>query len=353
MATYEVIVTDPATGKLWEIFPKSYNFTEKLNSESTATFNLSFEELKLIASRNQTTVINIFTAALREIYITRNGTKIFYGVVTNFDVSPGDVGEENVTVKAMGFFGLFKKRLVGKGTETRYTATDAGQIAWDLIDDSQNSDLPYSDWGINMGSITASVNRDRGYLFDVIYDQIIALSNENLDNGFDFEIDNTKAFNVYYPTKGQLRNTVVFDERTLTGYRYYKSVILDMVNKVEVVGEGFNDAINFEERVAGTSYRTPFGTLEEKLDARNTTEDATLQDKGDRELTLNRDPVISLTDVSHFDNTILWTDYNLGDTIIVNLPELGISNEQKRVIERAFTMAPESIAKIQLKLRTP
>lgn len=354
-ATYEVIIRNPADGKIWELTPKSYDFTEKLNQESVANFNLSFEEIKQMAERNDTTVIDIFTASLREIYINRNGTKIFYGVVSEFTVTPGGVGEKDVSIKAIGFFGLFRKRLVGKGTEVKYTATDAGAIAWDLISDSQASDSPYSTWGITMGSITTSKNRDRGYLFDYISDAIIALSNDNLKDGFDFDIDTTKAFNVYYPTKGQARPTVVFDERTALGWNYRKLLFSEMVNKVWVVGEGFNDATNFELRTAGIGYRSPFGTLEEKLDARNTTEDATLQDKGDRRLLEGQDTIIKLDGVNHYDNPsfISFTDYNLGDTVIVNLPDLGISSLSKRVIERVFTMkSPSSIGEISLKLKT-
>lgn len=354
-ATYTVIIKDPDTAKIWELLPKSYSFTERLNEEPKANFSFSFEELKQMAARNDTTVLNIFTAALREIYIERNGTKIFYGVVSDFEVEPGGIGEKNVEVKAIGFFGLFKKRIVGKGTETRYTATDAGDIAWDLIADSQAADSPYSDYGITQGATPATKNRDRGYLFDNIYDEIVRLSNNNLADGFDFDIDTTKAFNIYYPTKGTARPTLVFDERTMRSWKYKKSLFTAMANDVWVVGEGVNDDINFERRTASTGLRTPFGTLEEKIDARNTTEDSTLQDKGDRRLNDASAPVVSLDSVSHFDQTdlIAYTDYNLGDTVIVNLPDLDITNDSKRVIERSFTMqTPESIALCSLKLKT-
>lgn len=341
--TYEVILKDPSTSDIWELTPKSYSFTEKLNAEPEASFTFSFEELKKMADRNQTTVLDIFTAALREIYINRNGTKIFYGVVTDFDVTPGGVGEKNVTVKAMGFFGLFRKRLVGKGLEERYDTTDAGEIAWDLIDNSQLDDAPYSDWGITEGSITASKDRDRSYIFDNIYDSIRRLSNDNLKDGFDFEIDNTKAFNVYYPTKGQSRPNLVFDERTMASWKYHKGLILDMANAVYVLGEGFNEDIQFELREASTALRTPFGRLEEKIEARDVTEAATLQDKGDQRLDDASSPPIQLDSVSHYDGDLIaYTDYNLGDTATVNIPDLALDNESIRITERTFNMQTEA-----------
>jgi len=353
--TYEVIVKDPSTGTIWEVIPQSYNFTDVLNKEPQATFNFSFEELELLAERNDTTVLNIFTAALREIYINRivsgTPTKIFYGVITNFGVEPQGQGNNNLVVKAMGFFGLFKKALVGIGTLTYYNGVDAGAIAWDLIEDWQASDSTYSARGITEGSITTSKNRDRGYLFDNIYDSIIKLSNENLADGFDFDIDNTKAFNVYYPTKGTARPNVVFDIRTMSKWKYEKQLITDMANKVHVLGEGFNDDILYATRTAATGYRSPFGTLEEKLDARDVTELVTLQDKGDKRLDDAQEPRVEVKDVSHFDDSIAYTDYNVGDTVVVNLPFLGLSNVSKRVRERTFTMqSPESIALCKLKL---
>lgn len=352
MATYEVIIKDPVNSTIWELIPISYSFTEKLNKEPLATFNFSFEELNKLATVNGTTVINMFTSALREIYINRNGTKIFYGVVTDFEVQPGREGEKTVVVKAMGFFGLFKKRLVGIGVEEEFTATDAGEIAWTLIENSQLDDAPYSDWGITEGSITASKNRDRSYFFDNIYESIIKLSNDNLADGFDFDINNSKEFNVYYPTKGQTLPNLVFDERTMDSWKYKKGLILDMVNLVHVLGEGFNEDILYTTRTASTSYRTPFGTLEEKFKAQNVTELATLQDKGDRRLLEGRDPVIELDSISHFDaDEIAFTDYNVGDTVVVNIPDLLITNDNYRVIERTFTMqSPESIAKCDIKV---
>lgn len=352
MANYEVIIKDPVTDTIWEVIPKSYNFTEKLNQEATASFTFSFEELKKMATVNGTTVLNIFTAALREIYINRDGAKIFYGVVTEFEVTPGGAGERNVAVKAMGFFGLFRKRLVGIGTEVVYTATDAGAIAWDLLEDSQASDTTYSDWGITEGSITASKNRDRRYFFDNVYDSIYRLSNNNLKDGFDFDIDNTKAFNVYYPTKGQDRPTVTFDERTAASWKYKKELILGMANKVYVLGEGFNEDVLFETRTASTGLRTPFGTLEEKLEARDVSEVATLQDKGDQRLDDASSPPIILDGLSHFDNKdIPFTAYNLGDTVRANYPDLDITDDPYRVVERTFTMdLGASIGKISLKV---
>lgn len=92
-------------------------------------------------------LLNLLSSQLMEIYIERDGTKIFYGVLSKMEISPLKDGSRSLTLEAVSWIGLFTKRIVGI-PYTHYTATDAGQIAWDLIDDSQNSDSPYSDWGI-------------------------------------------------------------------------------------------------------------------------------------------------------------------------------------------------------------
>jgi len=338
MIKYQTFLRDATGGSIYELLPISISFKDKLNRESTASFRFTFRQLEIVAETYGTNVVDMFSSELREIYVTRNDVKIFYGVVSDVSADPQQDGNIGFTVKAVSFFGMFGKRIVGIPVTT-YTATDAGAIAWDLIDDSQNSDSPYSDWGITQGSITTSVNRDRTYKFDNIKDAIIKLSNENLDNGFDFEIDTNKDFNVYYPTKGSSKPNIIFDERNLSGWSWTKPVFLQLTNKVYSLGESQGESPLYETRTAGTSYRTPFGTLEGVIKEDSIKVAATLQAKGDLHLELYREPIVKFT-ARHFDSetAISWSDYDLGDTIKVNLPRIGMSTVSKRVKERDFTL---------------
>lgn len=350
MAThkYNIFVKD-GSGKLWEMLPKSWSFTEELNRESTAQISLSFADFKKIADATNTTVMAVFTASFREFYIERDGTKIFWGALTDFSIQPSADGEMTITLKAVSWFGLLQKRICGIPKRV-FTTTDAGEIAWTLIDESQTSDSPYSSFGITEGSITASKNRDRTYRFDNVKDSIIKLSNNNLADGFDFDIDNTKAFNVYYPKKGTNRFNIVFDYRTMSDFRFKKPLILGLTNKVHVVGAGENDDVLYVTRTASTSYRTDWKTLEESLQERQIEQTATLNDKGDRRLADAQTPIVEF-EAYHYDDIIEWDDYNLGDTIKVNLPDLGLSNESKRVKKREFKMdADKSIGLIRSSL---
>ena len=346
---YEVFIKDPATSEIWEVIPKSYNFDEEVSKGFGATFTFSLQELEILAETNNTTTENIFTASLREIYINRNGSKIFYGVVSNYAVSPGTNGDDTLTIKAVGFLDLFKKALVGITEKLYFNNVDAGLIGWGLINAYQLSDPPYSDRGITQGTIQTSKNRDRGYRIDNVYDQLMKLTNNNLANGIDIEIDNTKKYNAYSPFKGVSRPTVVFDKNTGWGWSYEKQLFLDMTNQAVVVGEGTNEQTIYSVRTASTSYRSQFGTLMTKLTADNTTGDDTLEDKGDKELTENQEPMVLVKGVSHYDDLIAFSDYNVGDIVVLNYPTVGIINQSKRIKKRNFKMAtPNSIAECKL-----
>ena len=44
----------------------------------------------------------------------------------------------------------------------------------------------------------------------------------------------------------------------------------------------------------------------------------------------------------HYDGKdFSWDDYDLGDTVIVNLPDIGMSSASKRVKSKQFTMAED------------
>lgn len=347
---FAVFVKKTSSGEVWEARPLSYSFTDELNRESVAKFTVSFEDLDKFVSPSSGTVLDALSGTFREIWIERDGSKIFWGAITDLEIGPNTDGDRTVTIKATSWFGLFGRRIAGI-PKRAFTSTDAGSIAWTLIDESQDSDPDggggyYSDFGITQGSITTSVNRDRTYRFKNVRDAIVALSNENLDDGFDFDIDMTKNFNVYYPTKGSNRFNLTFDDRTIDDWRYGKPLLLSLANRVHVIGGGDNDDVTHVTRTAGTSYRDDWFTLDDVLDDRESLNTTLLNDKGDRLLAESQSPV-PVFEFSHYDDQIEWSDYAVGDTIQINKPDLGFTDAQKRVTKRKFDMkSDKSIAYI-------
>lgn len=342
MAEYRVYVQNVASGSKYELVPSKMTFTETLNKERRGEFSFIYRDLEARATYYDVTVFEMLGSVLTDIWIERDGVKIFLGAITKLYIDPDFNTKLVLKVVAVDYFGLLAKRIVGVPVTT-YTSTDAGEIAWDLIDDSQNSNTPYSDWGITEGSIATSVNRDRTFRFDKIYDAIRKLSSDEVKNGFDFEITPAKEFNVYYPTKGQSRPNLIFTPENASDWSWEKPLLLEMTNKVHVVGQGFNDDVVYATRNAINAYKEPFGLLESVLSERDVILQATLESKGDRLLELERESLIEFS-LSHYDASIGWDEYNLGDTPVVDYPQLGMSRVGKRAIERKFTWDEDAVS---------
>jgi hypothetical protein len=256
---YRVFIKNPSSTEIVELQPKSWSFIDELNKESTIKLSVSHEEVQKIADTYNSTNLAIFTTALREIYVERNGTKVFYGVVTDYQVAPDGQGGKSIDVTGVSWFGLLNKRRAGIPVRI-FSAQDAAVIAWTLINESQQSDPDggggyYSDYGITQGAHPTTKNRDRTYRFDNIKEAIYRLSNNNLKDGFDFDIDTAKAFNVYYPTKGSTKADIVLDEHNLATWRYKKPLLGTLTNRVYVKGAGQNDDLLYVTRTAGTTSR--------------------------------------------------------------------------------------------------
>ena len=351
MLNYQVILENPALGDRYNLLLKSYNFREQLNHESVGSFDFSFEEMRKLAKAYGTTVTDIFTASTRNLFIYRNGVKILDSIIDDIEVTPEENGERKVTIKTVGVFGLLRKRYAGIPLR-QFVATDRGEIAWTLIDESQTSDAPYSDLGITEGTIETSKNSDRKYSFDEVGESIVRLSNENLNDSFDFEIDNTRAFNVYYPQKGEEKPNLIFSGENLLSWTWKERISRGLTNKVHVTGDGQNENVLYATRNASNALKTPFGLMEAKSEESGVTETITLQDKGDRILDNEATSSIIFPTLVHSDRIVGWDEYGLGDSVKVNLPQLDLENEYKRVYAREFSVSSDDgVAVITTELR--
>ncbi|QQG43389.1 MAG: hypothetical protein HYW45_04335 [Candidatus Daviesbacteria bacterium] len=346
---YQVFIRNIDTNDLFEIPFISLGFTEELNKGRDAKVSLDFKAAKAVADAYNTDILFLFTSGLREIWIQKNNVKLYIGVISDFSIAKDDKGFLRIDLASVGYLTLLSKRRTAEKRE--FSNTDAGQIAKTLIDESQLSDSPHSDLGITFGLISTSVTRDRTYRFDNIRDSVIRLSNENLNNGFDFDINNDKILNVYYPTKGTFKSNIIFDKGNIINYRFRKPLILSLTNQVYVIGEGFNDDVLFTKRTSPVEYREVFTLLEDVLsDSRDVKELTTLQDKGDRYLLENQSPRVGL-EINHLDNNPDINSYELGDEFMVNIPELNITNERKRVYKRVFSIDTNSLTVVTITVR--
>lgn len=155
-------------------------FFTKLNGVGGCVFNLN-----LFDPNARTNILQRFRT---QIAIKRNGTIIWVGPIVKVS---GEVFQDQylVNVEALSYLAHLRTRYTAE--IKRYTNTDAGAIAWDLIDTVQsrtNGELL-----ISQNNIEATVNRDRTYEYKAVADAIIDLS--NVINGFDFELAPTQDAN--------------------------------------------------------------------------------------------------------------------------------------------------------------
>ncbi len=344
---YHCFIIDTSTQRKVEIPFSSIQIVDELNKGKQCTITMSYEAVRKIAAVYGQSVHFLLSGALREITVEKDTSRIYYGVISDLSLQQNQQGDIGLTIASVGFFSLFAKRRTG--VKRVFTNTDAGQIAWTIINESQQSDLPYSNFGITQGLIQTSVSRDRTFRFASVKDEIEQMSNLNLKNGFDLEINDLKQFNVYYPQKGQDRPQIVLDEENILSWRYRKPLILSLANKVHVVGNGFNDDVLYVTRESSSDYKTTFKLLEEVVSERDVITSATLQDKGDRFLLDNQSPRVELQ-LTHLDDELDVLTYEVGDSVRVQIAELEIANISKRIYKRSMQISdPQTIVTLDLK----
>lgn len=321
---YRVFIKDPSTSEIWELPFLSIRFTEELNKDKDADFAFDLEIIDNFLTEVGITIDSVTSSSIRHIYIEdEEETVVYYGVLSDQNESKDSAGSYKLNLASVGIFSLLQKAIVGKPLKT-YTATDAGAMAWDMIDEYQNSDTPYSDFGITEGSITATKDRDRTLRFRRIKDVIEKMSSNNLEDGFDFDIDNTLAFNVY-DQKGSQRDEIVLEDGdNILTWTLHKPLVSALTNKVYGIGAGQNDDdLLWVEREAIDSYKSSFGLLEEILSEKEIITEDTLNDKCDKVLSDEQAPKYGLV-VTLTDESPMLTDYNVGDSLRVVIPKKSI-----------------------------
>lgn len=317
---YKVIIQNPTNSEIWEMPFTEIRFTEELNKDKDASFSFDLEIINTFLEKVNLTIDDITSASKRNIYIEDEEENIVYiGVISDQNESKDSTKSYKLNLASIGHFSLLNKAIVGKPL-TQYLSTDAGQMAWDVIDNWQTADTPYSDLGITEGSIETTKDRDRTLRFKRIKEFIEGMSAEEVEGGFDFDVDNTLAFNVY-AHKGQQRPEIVLeDNHNILTWTLHKPLISALTNRIHVIGAGNNDDdLLWVTRDADNSYKTSYGLLEDFLSAKDIITTDTLNDKGDKVLTEERAPKYGLV-VTVSDENPKLTNYQVGDSLKVVIP---------------------------------
>jgi len=331
---FKLIIQNLSGSEKWELPFDRFTISEELNNDRNASFSFNRQTVEAVAESAKTTVENIFITGYRECYLydEDDNNLIYSGFVDEYQTSAGTSEKGTLSVTSRGFFTLLNKRFTN--SLRTYTSEDAGDIAWDLIDYTQG--LTYGDLGITRGVHPTTKNRDRTFRYENIAEAIQKLSNYNLSDGFDFEIDNDKVFNIYYSEKGSYRRGVIVERGfNIDTYNILQNGLMDLVNQVYVMGDGYGDDMVVVTRDAENIYKSNYGLLQEALSEKDIKTTATLNDKGDKQLDLRKFPRKTINITIKYDNP-QFTNYQIGDRIKVIISQENVSGFY-RVLRRSLT----------------
>jgi len=206
---WEAFIYDKAGAFVAELPADTLNVVRKQNEIWTASINIDYALLQKKLIAQSTTVDNVLRSGLRTVKIVRDGVTIFKGILNEPTISYSDTAV-NVTLPFKSWLAYFQKRF----TSNVYSNTDAGAIAWGIINTAQG--VTDGSIGVTMGTVAATKNRDRTFDRDEIANAIMKMSADNVKDGFDFEISNEKVFTVA-ARLGSDKPAIVFDNISILG----------------------------------------------------------------------------------------------------------------------------------------
>jgi hypothetical protein len=327
---FRVIVKNLDGSKQHDLPFTSLSFSEELNNDRSATVTFERQILKQIADTYGVTPLSILTDEYKELYIYDvAGNLVYSGYISDIVMSRGKGEQGSMQIASKGFFSLLARRYTADLAE--YISEDASNIAWGLIAYTQA--LTNGDFGITRGADPTTVDRDRTFRYKNIKDAIEGMSNTQVKNGYDFEIDNNKAFNVYFPNKGTQRPEIVLqDNVNIDTYSIRKPFLDSVTNEVIVFGDGIGEGGLVVVRDAEPVYQEVFNLLQSTLSEKDVIELTTLQDKGDKFLDNEKFPKLGINITADYD-TIQYVNFGVGDWLKMIIPNEEI-DASYRVIKR-------------------
>jgi len=310
MSEYKYILWDYRTGQK-EIFPEVMNrqYSYQLNRAGKASFTLPITVERLQR-------FDIYLGVTR-LLIYRENALIWAGVVWEMQENVSDEGD--VTIQCTEIFHILSEK---RYTSNSYTTTDAGTIAWGLINTTQG--LTGGNLGLTQGIIETTQNRDRQYFDESIGEKIIQLT--EVINGFDFlitpsiKVNTLGVFNVYAK-----RGSTITDFRLEYGEGLKNNIqswsrkrtVSDMFNSIIVEGEGVGETI-LTSTATDNALITSVGLLEGRKQEKSISQQTTLNQKADEYIRVHKteQPIYDITLNNAYND---FGKYDVGDIVPIRI----------------------------------
>lgn len=271
----------------------------------------------ILDARDKKATYNNLVRYRTQVVIRYNDVIVWFGYVDSIDGTVVDV-EAKINVKCISYFGHLKTRRTDE--LVIYTQEDAGDIAWNLIETTQNK--AYGTLLIGKGNIEATKTRDRTYENAVISEAIIRLT--NVIDGFDFVLTpvvdaNNKLDQIRFDVFQQLGKTreEIGELKLGEGIKSLKFASDgNIYTSVRSVGGGFGvDNIRYE--VDDTSATTGYSLRENFKKFANVNVYDTL--KAHTDTYLNFYKVERLKFDIELESSIGLNDFGVGDYLKLNI----------------------------------
>lgn len=306
-------------------YVKNLSFSLQRNEAEQLSFSMNLDAFEAQALDIGTNPLGMLGPYQTDVKVKRNGEYLFGAHVGNIEVSLGEI-ENIINVRAFGYLNLLIDRFVTK----TYTATDAVDISWDLIDETQSQ--TNGDMGITQGATqTTTVPRDRTYVRQNVKQAIVNLTNL-VDGNFDFEFTADREFNTY---------TMIGSDQSATLQFIYPGNIrevtiprdaLALFNKIYGLGSGFGDEALTSTQVDNDS-QLNYGVHEKISTFNSVIEQETLDDNTAGELNLRKN-LLEIPQMTVSGEDFDLNSYGVGDRVTVrieNYPLLSTVNGIYRI----------------------
>lgn len=301
MVTYKIVVKNSAGEMIGEFDQfRSLQFGKKLNGYGSCSFEVPVNNPKiasLIALRQYT------------VWVFRDEDLVWAGEQASRIGSLKTSGDNWVTVYCYDWFEQLGSRYTPD--EVTYTGIDAGQIAWALIDDSQSQ--TNGDLGLTEGTIEPTQNRDRTYYNKNIADCILELA--NVINGFDFEINSAKQFQVFESIGVDRSDSIVLEYGINITTMSITEDFSKPVNRAIVLGDSGvpSDPLRIERE--DLALQVLYSLREGLINDQTVAEIASLEEEGDALVRKLGTTLLKLTIGIVRSTTPTIVDFALGDLI--------------------------------------
>jgi len=328
MAYWAWVLADDAGAPLADLSDSSDRRLRRTrNRASEASVSLSLEDdaaVKFFDKLNNTGVPQLRVyRSVNPFGVEAPGTLVFSGYWEPPISGAVDQGSSKIDLAFADPFRRLERRFTD--ALVTYSATDAGAIAWDLIDDRNTE----GETGIKQGTIATTKVRDRTYENKQVAEGIVQLT-EVLD-GFDFSMTpldaslnaNKLASFEVHTKQGADQEDVRFEfgAETLANLSGFSFTTPGPTTKARVLGA---DGLISDRP---STFSSIWGIWQQIVTATDVTEQATLDDKAEDLLRneikhvygVTADPKIAPQPV---------TDFDVGDTVRVGIDTLAISEQR-------------------------